>query len=46
MLATNLSKYNVQKCWRCMLAIIIFRDAGDKCYQFENPEMLATKVSN
>ena len=29
-----------------MLAIILFRNAGDKIYQFENPEMLATVDSN
>ena len=29
-----------------MLAIIIVRNAGNKCYQLENPEILATTVSN
>ena len=29
-----------------MLAIIIFRNDGDKIYQLENPEMLAINVSN
>ena len=29
-----------------MLAITIFRNAGDKYYQLENPEMLSTDVSN
>ena len=29
-----------------MLATIIVRNAGDKCYLLENPEMLATNASN
>ena len=45
MLARNVSNYNFQKCRRRMLAIIIFKNAGDKCYQLEIPEMLATTVS-
>ena len=28
-----------------MLGIMIFRNAGDKCYQLENPGMLAIYVS-
>ena len=30
MLATNASNYKFQKCWRFILAIIMFRNAGDK----------------
>ena len=45
MLATNVSNYNVQKYKRWILAIIIFRNAGDKFYQFDIPEMLVTNVS-
>ena len=40
-----LSNYNVQKCQRWRLAIRFLRNAGDKCYQLKNPEMLATNVS-
>ena len=29
-----------------MLSIIMFGSAGEKCYQLENPEILATKVSS
>ena len=29
-----------------MLAIIMFINVGDKCYQLELPEMLVTNVSN
>ena len=29
-----------------MLAIIMFRNVGDKCYQLEHPEMMTTNVSN
>ena len=31
MLATNVSNYNLQKCQRCMLADISFRNAADEC---------------
>ena len=31
MLATNVINNKFQKYWRYMLAIIIFRDGGDKC---------------
>ena len=29
-----------------MLAIITYKSADNKCYQLENPEILATDVSN
>ena len=53
----NVSNYNFLKCWRQILAIITSRNAGDelaiiffrnagvKCCQLENPEMLATNIS-
>ena len=44
MLATNDRNYDFQKCQRCLLAIRIFRNAGDKCYQLECSELLATII--
>ena len=35
-----------QECRWLMLAVIMFRNAGDKYYLLENPEMLARNVSN
>ena len=44
--AMNVNYYNCQKCWRQFLPIRKSINAGDKCYQLENPEMLAIYVSN
>ena len=45
MLATNVRNCKFQKCWRWMLAIRMFTNAGDECYQLDL-EMLATNSSN
>ena len=42
----NYSNYHFQKYWRQMLAIIVARSAGNKWYQLEHPEMMASNVSN
>ena len=34
MLAIDVSKYNFQKCWRRMLTITMFRNAGDHKYNY------------
>ena len=34
MLATNVSKYNFLKCWRQILKIRMFGNAGDKNYTY------------
>ena len=41
MIFQNASK----KCWRQMLAIIVFRNSGDECLLLQLSEMLATNVN-